>query len=175
MSDRCLECGFEYESVTPASAPDVLRKFGRRYEAPLTRFLPGEDGPSLVRTRPGPWTWSALEYACHVRDVFDVYDERVRRVLNEDRPELVSMQRDERAVRDRYNEQDPATVTGQLAVNADRLAQTFTGVGEDAWDRVGLQPSAGERDLRWMAGNVVHEGNHHLLDIGRVLRTVRGK
>src|SRR5207247_1517140 len=90
VAERCLECGFEYDSVTPASAAETLRSFGARYEKPLSRFLPGEDGDALLRTRPGPWTWSALEYACHVRDVFDVYDERVRRVLTEDRPELVS-------------------------------------------------------------------------------------
>jgi len=175
VSDRCLECGFEYDSVTPASAAELLRGFGARYEKPLTRFLPGEDGLALLRTRPGPWTWSALEYACHVRDVFDIYDERVRRVLTEDRPALESMQRDERPARDRYNEQEPATVVADLGVNADRLAGSFAAVDEEAWDRIGLQPSAGERDLRWMAGNVVHEGNHHLLDVGRVLRTVRGK
>ena len=42
--ERCEECGFEYASVSPADAAVALRSFGRRYRAPLTRFLDGEDG-----------------------------------------------------------------------------------------------------------------------------------
>ena len=31
-------------------------------------------------------------------------------------------------------------------------------------------PSVAERPLTWVAVHTVHEGEHHLLDIGRVLR-----
>ena len=68
----CEECGFDGDSLSPADTSTSLRSFVRRYRAPLTRFLPGEDGDAIVRQRPDPSTWSALEYACHVRDVFDV-------------------------------------------------------------------------------------------------------
>ena len=34
--------------------------------------------PEELRRRPDPATWSTLEYACHVRDVFRLYDERLR-------------------------------------------------------------------------------------------------
>ncbi len=67
MGDRCDECGFDYEALAVADAVDELRRLGRRYRAPLTRFLADEDGDALVRAHPLPGTWSALEYACHVR------------------------------------------------------------------------------------------------------------
>jgi len=35
---------------------------------------------------PSPAAWSTLEYACHVRDVFRVYDARLERMLTEDAP-----------------------------------------------------------------------------------------
>ena len=172
----CEECGFDAGSVSPADTTTSLRTFARRYRAPLTRFLPGEDGDAIVRQSPDASTWSALEYACHVRDVFDVYAERVQRTLVEDTPTFESMGRDERAQRDRYNEQDPGAVAEQLAGNAERLAALLDGVDTDDWERTAVNPyPEPARTLLWMARHVVHEGSHHLLDIGRVLRSVRGK
>jgi len=51
-----------------------------------------------------------LEYACHVRDVLRFQRERVALAQAEDRPRFASMRRDERAVAERYNDQDPAVV-----------------------------------------------------------------
>ncbi len=171
-TNHCDECGFDDENVTPADVVEALRKFGRRYRAPLTRFLPGEDGETVVRTRPLPEVWSALEYACHVRDVFDWYDERVRASLVEDRPSYDGPDPDEAAAHGRYNEQDPVAVADALGINAERLAATFESVPDDGWDRVHLRRGH-ERSVLFTARRAVHEGNHHLLDIGRGLRTVR--
>ncbi|MBV8160394.1 MAG: hypothetical protein JO265_05670, partial [Acidimicrobiia bacterium] len=61
--ERCDECGFVYAEVSPDDAVLRLRSLGRRYRAPLTRFLAGEDGDAILRRRPEPGVWSALEYA----------------------------------------------------------------------------------------------------------------
>lgn len=66
IDDRCEECGFDYDALAPADAPAAIRSFAKRYRAPLTRFLRGEDGDALVRRRPAPEVWSALEYAAPV-------------------------------------------------------------------------------------------------------------
>ena len=171
-TNDCEECGFSDWSVGPAEVVAALRKFGKRYRAPLTRFLPGEDGDALLRQRPAPGVWSALEYAAHVRDVFSWYDERVRRSLTEDEPSYTGPDPDEAAEAGRYNEQDPGTVVAQLAANAEKLAATLEGLPEDAWNRVHLRRGQ-PRTVLFSARRAVHEGNHHLLDIGRGLRTVR--
>ncbi len=171
-SNDCSECGFSDQSVTMTDAVAALRGFGRRYRAPLTRFLPGEDGDALLRERPAEGVWSALEYAAHVRDVFAWYDERVRRSLAEEQPVVEGPGPDEAAELGRYNEQDPQAVADALAANAERLAATLEQVPPEAWDRVHLrfgQP----RSVLFTARRAVHEGNHHLLDIGRGLRAVR--
>ena len=169
---RCDECGFVYEDLAPAEVPAAIRAFAKRYRAPLSRFLPGEDGDSLIRQRPAPDTWSALEYAAHVRDVFGWYDGWIKQCLTEDRPVLEGPGRDEAAVLHRYNEDDPAAVAEALAANAERLAATVEGVPDDGWDRVGLRRDE-ERSVLFTARRAVHEGSHHLLDIGRGLRAVR--
>ena len=168
----CEECGFEYESLAPADVPAAVRAFARRYRAPLTRFLPGEDGDSLLRQRPEPTVWSALEYAAHVRDVFASYAGWIPQCLTEDRPVLEGPRPDDLAEQRRYNDDDPAVVADALAANAEQLAAVLEAVPDDGWDRVGLRRGE-ERSVLFTARRAVHEGSHHLLDIGRVMRAVR--
>lgn len=171
-ASRCQECGFDYETLDPAEIPAALRAFAKRYRAPLTRFLPGEDGDAVVRQRPSEGTWSALEYAAHVRDVFAAYDRWIGRCLKEDRPVLDGPTPDHLATERRYNDDDPIAVADALAANAEHLAATVESLPAGVWDRVGVRRNE-ERSIRFTARRAVHEGNHHLLDIGRGLRAVR--
>ena len=171
-ASRCQECGFDYETLDPAEIPAALRSFAKRYRAPLTRFLPGEDGDALVRRRPSEGTWSALEYAAHVRDAFGAYDRWIGRCLNEDRPVLDGPAPDDLAAERQYNDDDPAAVADALAANAERLAATVEALPASVWDRVGVRRNE-ERSIRFTARRAVHEGSHHLLDIGRGMRAVR--
>jgi hypothetical protein len=170
----CPECAFEFDAIEPTEAPDALRAYGRRYEAPLTRGLPGEDLTAVLRTRPGANAWSALEYACHVRDALRVYDHRVDRMLQEDRPVFSAMHRDEAASKLDYNRQEPATVRDELAEAAEALATRLAGVTGDGWARVGVRDDF-EMTVAWISRNALHEAQHHLLDVGRTLRAARGR
>ena len=173
----CAECGFDYDGVADDEVAGRLRDFGRRYRAPLSRGLPGESLDDLVRARPQPDVWSALEYACHVRDVLTVQRDRAELALVEDRPDFVPMGREQRLIDERYNEQDPAVVVEQLAAAAEAAAAPFEALNEVQWERTGVYnyPEPTERDLRWLARHTIHEGHHHLLDVGRVLRSARGR
>ncbi|MFI5040973.1 MAG: DinB family protein [Acidimicrobiales bacterium] len=174
--ERCEECGFTAAAVTPANAEDTVRALGRRYRAPLTRLLPGEDA-EVLRRRPDPATWSALEYAGHVRDLIANWGQALHLAVTQDRPHLA---RPDPGIADRwaaeqdYNHLEPAAVADQLAANADRMAAKVATVGHDAWDRVVF---FGEEEMTALAlvQKVAHEGGHHLLDIGRSLRAARQK
>jgi hypothetical protein len=170
----CEECGFDYEALDPAGIPAAIRSFAKRYRAPLSRFLPGEDGDSLIRERPEPDTWSALEYASHVRDVFSNYAGWIELTLAEDGPTLEGPGPEELAALRNYNDDDPAVVTDALAANAERLAAVVESVPDDGWERVGVRRGH-ERSVLLSARRAVHEGSHHLLDIGRGLRSIRDR
>lgn len=171
---RCDECGFVYDDLAAADIPAAVRSFAKRYRAPLSRFLPGEEGDVLVRRRVDPSTWSALEYAAHVRDVLGRYADWIELTLAEDRPRFEGPPPDDLAEMRNYNADDPAVVADAIAANAERLAAIIESVPEDGWDRVGLR-----RDEEWSivfcARRAVHEGSHHLLDIGRGMRTLRDR
>ena len=173
----CEECGFDYDGVADAEVGGKLRDFGRRYRVPLTRGLKGEALDDLVRAHPQEGVWSALEYACHVRDVFAVQRERVEQALVAGELAYTPMGREQRVIDDRYNEQGPAAVADQLAANADAMAATVEAFTPDQWQIGGVYgyPVPTQRDLRWLARHTIHEGHHHLLDVGRVLRSARGR
>jgi hypothetical protein len=170
----CSECGFDFDSCVSASTSETVRGFGRRYRIPLSRGLPGEDLGGLVRARPASGGWSALEYACHARDAFALYDYRIERVLASDRPSFRAMGRDQVAIDRAYNGQDPAVVIDELSAAADGLATRLGSVPADGWTRIGVRDDL-EMSVDWMARNAVHEGAHHLVDVARVLRAARGR
>jgi hypothetical protein len=173
---HCDECGFDGDALTNEQLAEACRGFVRRFNAPLTRFLPGEDGPTVLRRRPEPEVWSALEYAAHTRDALAFYVERIERVLAEDRPTLTKVGWSTQAEARGWNDEEPATVAGSFATAAEGLAALLEGLDdEQAWLRVGLssEDTGEERTIRTLAERAVHEGHHHLLDIGRSLRAAR--
>jgi len=174
---ECAECGFSYDALPVDDALDALRGFGKRYRIPLTRGLKGEDLDALLRAHPLDDTWSALEYACHVRDVFSVQRERLGQALVDPgfRPE--PMRGEERVAEMAYNAQDTVAVADDLAANATALASFAENLSNDqlALTMVYGYPEVAERTLSWVLVHTVHEGEHHLLDVGRVLRAARGR
>ncbi|MGH9041128.1 MAG: DinB family protein [Acidimicrobiia bacterium] len=173
QSERCPECAFVPDKFGPAELPAAIADLGRRYRPPLERLLKGETG-DVLRARPLEGTWSALEYACHVRDVIVLFDGRIQQMLIEYDPDLGWWDHEGAVELDGYNDQEPKDVTRALEANAAGLAATLSGVGESGWDRKGRRLSE-VFTILGAARFALHEGNHHLLDVGRVLRAARGR
>ena len=173
--ERCDSCQFLYAEVEAQTLPARFAAFGPRY---LARLLPPERPAAwsaLLRTRPAVDVWSALEYACHVRDVFLVQRDRLYTALVEDTPVFAPMYREQRVTLARYNAQDPEEVAAQLATAARLIAQAFEGLDAGQLQRRCLYnfPAPAERPLLWVGQHAVHEGEHHLRDVERVLAHVR--
>jgi hypothetical protein len=172
---RCQECGYDWQGDGPDDLIAAAGSFGRRYRAPLTRVLPGADPEVVLRTRPEPAVWSALEYTVHVIEVFGFYAERIRRAVTEDRPQFEGYGFADAADRDRYNERDIGEAAATLAASADGFAEQLAALQPGDWERVGIGSEGDERTVLELGRRAVHDAAHHLLDIGRVLRRVRGR
>jgi hypothetical protein len=109
--------------------------------------------------------------------VLQVQRERLQRALEENGYNPPPMGREARVIELRYNEQDPAVVTEELADAAEAIATDIEAFAPSDWERTMVfnYPERAERPLTWVAQHTVHEGEHHLLDIGRVLRAARGR
>jgi DinB superfamily len=162
---RCNECGYVFDvdaGELPGRLTVVAAAIGERV-ATVT--------PVAAVRRPAASSWSALELACHVRDVFLAQRERIVRTLVEDRPSFPPMHRDERVALERYADQPPSAVATDLAVAARLLAGVLTGRSAAELERrcVYNYPEPSERSLLWIGRNALHEGEHHLVDVDRAL------
>jgi hypothetical protein len=162
----CPECGYGYDGLRRGDiAPALTALAGEQRE-----LLAGQPAGRL-REHPGPGTWSALEYGCHVRDVLRFQRARVLLAQSQQVPRFVSMRRDERAVEEHYNDQDPEIVAGQLDAAAILLAATLSSLPAAGWQRTGIYPwpEPAERSVEWIGRRSAHELAHHLFDQRRLL------
>lgn len=180
---QCPECGFRLadicdgggvgnvfdciydESRYPGAGADIARA------SQITAQLLREADDSVARTRPAPGRWSALECACHLRDVLIVQRERVLAALRGFGHERIAMGRDSRVDDDGYNEQDISNV----AIQVEQASILFVGlldrIHDPDWDLsvTYLFPGPSLRSLRWVAVHTAHEATHHLRDIERLV------
>jgi hypothetical protein len=172
--ERCGECGFDPSDLRPGDTVVAVRSFGRRYRAPLTRGLAGEDLDEVVRRSPEPGVWSALEYAGHVTDILRVFDDGVRCALARVEPDETTVDWEGRVAAASPRLEREATADA-LDDAADSLAVTLSELNSDEWELPGLTGMGKTVPVLDLALIAVHEGSHHLLDVGRVLRAARGR
>ncbi len=161
LQRRCPECGYDSARTTRAAVPRLVRGNAAAWEAALS----SRDAVHL-RTRPRGDRWSAAEYACHVRDVFRVFDQRLVLMLDADDPTFPNWDQDATAVAERYQEQDPSAVAGEPAEAAERLAGRFAGLTPAQWERTGTRSDGARFTVDSSAGYLLHDPVHHLHDIG---------
>jgi hypothetical protein len=165
---RCAECGYEFESLGRSGIVSAVLSLAHEHRI-LLAFAPADS----LRAHSRSASWSALEYACHVRDVLRFQRERVALAQAEDTPRFVSMGRDERAVAERYNDQDPAVVAIQITDAARQFAAALRALAEDGWLRTGVYPwpAPAVRTVEWVGRRTAHELAHHLFDSRRLLNS----
>jgi len=153
----CEECGFNAHDFERSMFPSAIRDNASKWPELLAR-------PDVAR-RPRPEKWSVLEYACHVRDVYRVFATRLALMLAETNPTFENWDQDESAVRDRYGEQDPATVARELVEAAHVYADRFATVGEDDWSRPGTRSNGSTFTVQSLGIYGLHDPYHHLWDV----------
>jgi hypothetical protein len=161
LSQRCPECGVTAGQIEPERTGELVRYCADRFTEVLRNRSTEE-----LRSRPAPDRWSALEYACHMRDVFRLFDVRLASMLDEDDPLFANWDQDVTAVDDRYDLQDPVVVAGELAAAGAAVAASFDRVSGDRWDRPGRRSDGASFTVRTFAQYFVHDPLHHLVDIG---------
>jgi hypothetical protein len=156
----CPECGFDPRDHVPATVGATIRQDAVAWVSILQR----DD----ARVRPNDDRWSALEYACHVRDVYRVFDQRLLLMLNEENPSFENWDQDETAVRERYDLQDPARVSDELVVAGLTLAIKFEALRDDQWARPGLRSDGSTYTVASLGTLALHDPEHHRWDVALV-------
>ena len=159
LERECEECGFN----TPAVAREAIGSLTRG----AARSWPELLANPLARIRPRDDLWSALEYGCHVRDVFRLGSIRVGRMLHEDNPKFANWDQDEAAVAERYDLQDPLVVAEQILTDGGTLADLYDTVEPDQWPRPSLRSDGSPFTVESFGRYLLHDPMHHIVDVQR--------
>jgi hypothetical protein len=155
----CPECGFDSSTISGAAVPQLLRDNASAWSRVLSERAD-------VRVRPAQDRWSDLEYACHVRDVFRIFDQRLHLMLDQDDPTFANWDQDATAIAEGYQAQDPAAVAVQLQDAASALGRSFECVDQASWGRKGSRSDGATFTVETFAQYLVHDPVHHLHDVG---------
>lgn len=162
-TSTCAGCG-----LTPSDGPTGV--VGGRIVDQAQRWTSLLDADDAkLRARPSPGTWSALEYAVHVRDTLSVFNERVERMLVESEPELGWWDHVSAIENSDANTLDVATVVEELFRNALELRSTLQRVTGTAWYRTGTRRGHETFTIETTARFALHEVVHHRVDAQRSL------
>jgi hypothetical protein len=158
LARPCAECGFDPSAQTLTDLPRLFRETAATWAEVCAR-------PD-ARLRPAPGVWSPLEYACHVRDVHELFAQRLRLMLEEDEPTFANWDQDATAVERGYSRQDPAAVTVALVEGADAVAGIYASVTDDTRARRGTRSNGDEFTVESLGTYHLHDVVHHLHDVG---------
>ena len=158
LERECTDCGFDAPRFPVGRTAETVRDIGARWARVLE-----QDG---VRERPSPAVWSPLEYGCHVRDVFLIFDVRLGMMLGSVDPGFENWDQDATAVEQDYGNQDPVAVAAELVAASGALADRYATVTGEQWKRRGFRSDGSVFTVESMARYMLHDPVHHLWDVG---------
>lgn len=164
LTEPCPECGLVASEVPPEDIGARVRADLPRWEAVLAKPSAG------VRPAVGIGAsdiWSPAEYACHVRDVFGLFAERLELMLTEDDPQFANWDQDATAIENDYAAQRAATVSAELVAAGTKTAAVFDAVSAAAWGRAGRRSNGSVFTTATLGQYFLHDVVHHLHDVNR--------
>lgn len=107
--------------------------------------------------------WTAKEVIGHLADVAEVFAERVRRCVEQERPELASYDQDAVAGERRNNDADAMVLSKRIQAAHSLIVQLLQRPG--AADRVGIHQEHGPVSAGWIAAYQARHSHEHVLEL----------
>ncbi len=155
----CPDCGADVGELSMAKVVEL----NQRCAAGFAAFLRRES--EWVHARPTPSTWSPLEYACHVRDVFGLFAQRLELMLSADDPLFANWDPNVTALESQYHLADPEQVSAEIIEAGNEIAAKFAALDPDQWQRPGRRSDGASFSVLSFARYEIHDPLHHLWDV----------
>jgi hypothetical protein len=115
----------------------------------------------LRKTRFGDW--SAVEVIGHLADSAEIFAERVRLCIEEDRPTLASFDQDAIAKERRNAERDPMELSRRVSAAHAKIVRLL--MDERARSRPGVHSEQGELDAGHFGAYQARHGHEHAVEL----------
>lgn len=167
LDRRCEECGIDVRTFEREDFGEIIRANATTWKQLLS--------DPLATTRPSSDRWSAVEYGCHVRDVYLLARQRLTLMLERDDPTFENWDQDATAEASNYAEQDPERVAAELIEAAEGAADGFGNVTEHEWERPGTRSDGARFTVQSFARYIIHDPLHHQHDVEEGLSRLRSR
>ncbi|HTJ59890.1 MAG TPA: DinB family protein [Candidatus Saccharimonadales bacterium] len=107
--------------------------------------------------------WTAKEVIGHLADLAEVFAERVRRCVAEDRPALPSVDQDAVHAERNNNDADAMALSKRLQAAHSTIVQTLQRPG--APDRIGVHAERGPVTAGWIAAYQARHSHEHVTEL----------
>jgi uncharacterized damage-inducible protein DinB len=125
---------------------------------------------AVLRRKPAPDKWSALEVACHLRDVERLWADRIVKAAFSDKPAFYALDFEALVSKNRYNTQDLGAALKEFArLRADTLC-ALRALPATQWKRVGIHPKRGEISIERMVEIMIGHDQGHFDQIARAVK-----
>jgi hypothetical protein len=158
----CGECGVDVGTI---AAEDLAGHLSDSIDAWADLLIGPDAVPADLITRPHPTTWSVVEYASHVADVMDLFQERIFLMVTEDNPTFESWDPDEAAIH--YANRSPEHAVSLLRGASNRLGDVFESMAPHLWERTGSRADGAAFTVLSLSRYFLHDDLHHLFDVTR--------
>lgn len=160
VESACPDCGWDPASVTFDDVPRLVR-FNVKAWVGYFESVTAEE----IAIRPDEATWSPLEYAEHVRDVYRVFHARLNLMLVFDNPTFDNWDQDQTAVENRYGRTEPDVVLRSLVRAGSAFAAAIEDVPLALVPRKGTRSNGSEFTIRTLPLYALHDLVHHVWDV----------
>ena len=130
--------------------------------------------PEQLRARPVPGKWSTLEVLCHLADSEELFADRMKRVIAEDRPALPYSDPDLQVARLACHDRDAAEELALIALVRKQMARILRAQPAEAFARVGIHSRMGEQTLEQILRKATWHLEHHVTFIREKRRALIG-
>lgn len=137
--------------------------------ATLARIVRTVSPDRLRAARFGEWT--AVEVIGHVADSAEIFAERVRRCIEEDRPSLPSFDQDALAAERRNAERDPLELSRRVSAAHSEIVQRL--MDERARSRPGIHSEHGQLDAGHFGAYQARHGHEHATELAAAFPPTR--
>jgi hypothetical protein len=129
--------------------------------ASLRKAVAGMNREQLA-ARPVPGKWSTLEVVCHVADFEPIYADRMKRVIAEESPLLLSGDPDRFQARLAYGSRDAAEELTLIETVRGQMARILATLSEADFARTGKHSTDGALSLAVLLERITNHIPHHV-------------
>lgn len=113
--------------------------------------------------------WGPVEIFCHLRDIEELFVERVTRMLNEDEPFMPAVDETLWPIERAYDEQEPRVALEEFAEKRATFVSLLSNLDASTWQRRGHHAELGDQTVLWYAQHAAEHDAEHERHLATVL------